>query len=85
MVIEEINIGDEVENVATGWNSAVCPHEYNRTDIGIKGIITKRGYSEGGDCIAFEVKWENGKKCGKSINHLKLVKKKDVVSSICIW
>lgn len=53
---EEFNIEDEVENISTAWNSAMCYEENNRNDIGIKGIITKKGYSTGGGCITFEVK-----------------------------
>ena len=72
----EIEVGDEVENIAIQhYNGAVCTENNNYTEKGIKGIVTKKGYSVGADCIAYEITWHNGKKCGKSINQVKLIKK----------
>lgn len=72
----EIEVGDEVENIdIQHYNGAVCTENNNYTEKGIKGIVTKKGYSVGADCIAYEITWHNGKKCGKSINQVKLIKK----------
>jgi hypothetical protein len=72
----EIEVGDEVENIdIQQYNGAVCTEKNNYTEKGIKGIVTKKGYSVGADCIAYEITWHNGKKCGKSINQVKLIKK----------
>lgn len=72
----EIEVGDEVENIdIQHYNGAVCTENNNYTEKGIKGIVTKKGYSVRADCIAYEITWHNGKKCGKSINQVKLIKK----------
>lgn len=72
----EIEVGDEVENIdIQHYNGAVCTENNNYTEKCIKGVVTKKGYSVGADCIAYEITWHNGKKCGKSINQVKLIKK----------
>lgn len=81
----EIEVGDEVENIdIQQYNGAVCTENNNYTEKGIKGIVTKKGYSVGADCIAYEITWHNGKKCGKSINQVKLIKKanKDTTTTL---
>jgi len=81
----EIEVGDEVENIGIQhYNGAVCTENNNYTEKGIKGIVTKKGYSVGADCIAYEITWHNGKKCGKSINQVKLIKKanKDTTTTL---
>ena len=74
--MKEYEIGDEVRNIKSGWNSNCCEYSTNRETIGLIGTITKKKYCDGAFLMAYEIHWDKGGFCGKDHSQIELFKKR---------